>query len=75
MYFNSHHTVKFFMVSNEGRVRYEPLFLFDSISFMELRQTDIEIVVENEHRYLSDKDFSANFKRMSLILNVSFFFC
>lgn len=72
MYFNSHHTVKFFMVSNEGRVRYEPLVLFDSISFMELRQTDIEIVVENEHRYLSDK---ANFKRMSLILNVSFFFC
>ena len=63
------------MVSNEGRVRYEPLDLFDSISFMELRQTDIEIVVENEHRYLSDKDFSANFKRMSLILNVSFFFC
>ena len=60
------------MVSNEGRVRYEPLVLFDSISFMELRQTDIEIVVENEHRYLSDK---ANFKRMSLILNVSFFFC
>ena len=40
------------MVSNEDRVRYEPLVLFDSISFMELRQTDIEIVVENEHRLL-----------------------
>ena len=34
------------MVSNEGRVRYESLVLFDSISFMELRQTDIEIIVE-----------------------------
>lgn len=63
MYFNSHHlnvffVVKFFMVSNEGRVRYQPLVLFDSFSFMEHRQTDTEIVVGNEHRYLSDKDFS-----------------
>lgn len=63
MYFNSHHlnvffVVKFFMVSNEGRVRYQPLVLFDSFSFTEHRQTDTEIVVGNEHRYLSDKDFS-----------------
>ena len=46
------------MVSNEGRVRYQPLVLFDSFSFTEHRQTDTEIVVRNEHRYLSDKDFS-----------------